>query len=44
MVTTDLGATGPLVLTYHNDATNTDKPLAGSVSVSVCVQKGVSLP
>jgi hypothetical protein len=39
VVSTDVGPGGPTLLTYR-DADGTDKPLAGTLSVSVCVAKG----
>jgi hypothetical protein len=36
-VTTDFGTGGANLLTYHDATDDTDKPLAGSITVSVCV-------
>jgi hypothetical protein len=41
VVTTDLGMGGELLLTYHDESDDLDKPLAGTLSVSVCVQRGI---
>jgi hypothetical protein len=38
VVTTDIGPSGADVLTYFDAASQTSKPLSGTVSVSVCVQ------
>jgi hypothetical protein len=41
VVTTDFGSASSLLLTYYDAVAQTTKPLAGKVTVSVCVDQGV---
>ena len=40
VVTTDIGTGGSTLLTYFDNNSQTSKPLAGKLSVSVCVEQG----
>jgi hypothetical protein len=43
VITTDIGTGGPTLLTYHDNAANLDRPLAGTLTVHVCVG-GMGIP
>jgi hypothetical protein len=42
VVTTDFGGNSMQQLTYFDGRSNSNQPLAGSVSVSVCLQLGTT--